>query len=95
MSSALVAPLLSAVSHFTSPHLLPRASSQYFFTAGDTEVRCWTVPSGACAPEAAGVIHTDFERGFIKAEVCAYEDFKTLGNGTKSMVRTGRTRGRK
>ena len=34
------------------------------------------------------MIHTDFERGFIKAEVCAYEDFKTLGNGTKSMVRT-------
>ena len=93
-----VSHLLSAVFHFTcyqlsltSPHLLPRASSQYFFTAGDTEVRCWTVPSGACAPEAAGAIHTDFERGFIKAEVCAYEDFKTLGNGTKSMVRTART----
>ncbi len=59
---------------------------QYFFTAGDTEVRCWTVPAGACAPEAAGVIHTDFERGFIKAEVCSYEDFKTLSNGTKSMA---------
>lgn len=51
-------------------------------------MRCWTVPAGACAPEAAGVIHTDFERGFIKAEVCAYEDFKTLGAGTKSMVRS-------
>ncbi len=38
----------------------------YFFTAGETEVRSWTVPGGACAPEAAGVIHTDFERGFIK-----------------------------
>jgi obg-like ATPase 1 len=59
---------------------------QYFFTAGDTEVRCWTVPAGACAPEAAGVIHTDFERGFIKAEVCAYEDFKTLSGGAKSMA---------
>lgn len=85
-------PVISCFSlHLTLSHLLPRASSQYFFTAGDTEVRCWTVPSGACAPEAAGVIHTDFERGFIKAEVCAYEDFKTLGNGTKSMVRTART----
>ena len=59
---------------------------QYFFTAGDTEVRCWTVPGGACAPEAAGVIHTDFERGFIKAEVCSYDDFKALSNGQKSMA---------
>ena len=46
------------------------------------------MPAGACAPEAAGVIHSDFERGFIKAEVCAYEDFKTLSAGTKSMVRS-------
>jgi len=59
---------------------------QYFFTAGDTEVRCWTIPVGACAPEAAGAIHTDFERGFIKAEVVAYEDFKTLSAGAKSMA---------
>jgi obg-like ATPase 1 len=59
---------------------------QYFFTAGEDEVRCWTIPAGACAPEAAGAIHTDFERGFIKAEVCAYEDFKTLGAGSKSMA---------
>lgn len=65
--------------HFNFPQ-------QYFFTAGDAEIRCWTVPTGACAPEAAGVIHTDFERGFIKAEVCAFDDFKTLSNGTKSMV---------
>ena len=59
---------------------------QYFFTAGEDEVRCWTIPAGACAPEAAGAIHTDFERGFIKAEVVAYEDFKTLCNNTKSMA---------
>lgn len=58
---------------------------QYFFTAGDTEVRCWTIPAGATAPEAAGHIHTDFERGFIKAEVVSYDDFKTLSNGEKSM----------
>jgi len=59
---------------------------QYFFTAGDTEVRCWTIPAGVCAPEAAGVIHSDIERGFIKAEVCSFEDFKTLSNGQKSMA---------
>jgi obg-like ATPase 1 len=59
---------------------------QYFFTAGDTEVRCWTIPAGATAPEAAGAIHTDFERGFIKAEICSYDDFKALSNGTKSMA---------
>lgn len=59
---------------------------RYFFTAGDTEVRCWTFPAGACAPECAGVIHSDFERGFIKAEVCGYEDFKSLCGGQKSMA---------
>jgi len=58
---------------------------QYYFTAGDTEVRCWTFPAGSLAPECAGIIHTDFERGFIKAEVVAYEDFKTLCDGKKSM----------
>jgi obg-like ATPase 1 len=58
----------------------------YFFTAGDTEVRCWTIPGGATAPEAAGVIHSDFERGFIKAEVCSFEDFKTLSGTSKSMA---------
>ena len=59
---------------------------QYYFTAGDTEVRCWTIPAGSTAPEAAGVIHSDFERGFIKAEVVAYEDFKNLCGGQKSMA---------
>ena len=48
---------------------------QTYFTAGPKEVRAWTVPVGATAPQAAGVIHTDFERGFIRAEVTAYEDF--------------------
>lgn len=46
-----------------------------YFTAGVKEVRAWTIPVGATAPQAAGVIHTDFERGFIRAEVIAYEDF--------------------
>uniref|UniRef100_A0A7S3C3C8 Obg-like ATPase 1 n=1 Tax=Prasinoderma singulare TaxID=676789 RepID=A0A7S3C3C8_9VIRI len=53
----------------------------HFFTAGDKEVRAWTVYRGACAPQAAGVIHTDFERGFIKAETAAFDDFKALAKG--------------
>jgi len=48
---------------------------QTYFTAGEKEVRAWTVPIGATAPEAAAVIHTDFQRGFIRAEVVSYEDF--------------------
>jgi hypothetical protein len=50
-----------------------------FFTAGPKEVRAWTVPSGSRAPEAAGVIHTDFEKGFIRAEVTRFEDLDALG----------------
>lgn len=46
-----------------------------YITAGEKEVRAWTIPSGAKAPQAAGVIHTDFEKGFIKAEVVSYSDF--------------------
>lgn len=46
-----------------------------YFTAGVMEVRAWTIPVGATAPQAAGVIHTDFEKGFIRAEVTAYDDF--------------------
>ena len=52
---------------------------QTFFTAGKKEVRAWTVQARATAPQAAGKIHTDFERGFIRAEVTAYEDFVSLG----------------
>jgi ribosome-binding ATPase YchF (GTP1/OBG family) len=48
---------------------------QTYFTAGVKEVRAWTVKVGATAPQAAGVIHTDFEKGFIRAEVIAYDDF--------------------
>jgi len=50
-----------------------------FFTAGEKEVRAWTVRIGATAPEAAGVIHTDFQKGFIRAEVVSYEDFIAHG----------------
>ncbi|WP_087720483.1 redox-regulated ATPase YchF [Salinicola salarius] len=58
---------------------------QTYFTAGVKEVRAWTVKVGATAPQAAGVIHTDFEKGFIRAEVVSYEDFVALGgeNGAK------------
>ena len=48
---------------------------QTYFTAGVKEVRAWTVKVGATAPEAAGRIHTDFEKGFIRAEVIGYDDF--------------------
>lgn len=57
----------------------------YYFTAGEKEVRCWTLYGGSLAPQAAGVIHGDFERGFIKAEVVAFEDFKALAT-SKSMA---------
>src|SRR5690606_35713137 len=50
---------------------------QTYFTAGVKEVRAWTVRVGATAPQAAGVIHTDFERCFIRAEVISYDDFIT------------------
>jgi len=60
---------------------------QSFFTAGPKEVRAWTIMKGATAPQAAGVIHTDFERGFIKAEVCAFDDFKSLHKGESSMAK--------
>ena len=52
---------------------------QSYFTAGEMEVRAWTVRQGATAPQAAGVIHTDFERGFIKAEVVSFDDYVELG----------------
>jgi ribosome-binding ATPase YchF (GTP1/OBG family) len=50
-----------------------------FFTAGPKETRAWTVEKGAKAPQAAGVIHTDFERGFIRAQTIAYDDYVALG----------------
>ena len=56
---------------------------QTYFTAGVKEVRAWTIPVGSSAPQAAGVIHTDFEKGFIRAEVIAYEDFVSLGSEAK------------
>ena len=52
---------------------------QTYFTAGPKESRAWTIPVGATAPEAASVIHTDFEKGFIRAETIAYDDYVRLG----------------
>jgi ribosome-binding ATPase YchF (GTP1/OBG family) len=53
---------------------------QTYFTVGEKEVRAWTITKGMTAPKAAGVIHTDFEKGFIRAEVMKYNDFTTLGS---------------
>jgi hypothetical protein len=64
---------------------------QTYFTAGPKEVRAWTVPAGATAPQAAGVIHTDFERGFIRAEVASYDDFVTHG-GEQGAKEAGKLR---
>ena len=52
----------------------------HYFTCGEDEVKCWTIRQGTLAPKAAGVIHTDFEHGFICAEVQAYKDLKELGS---------------
>ena len=58
-------------------------NQQTYFTAGVKEVRAWTIPIGASAPQAAGVIHTDFEKGFIRAEVISYKDYDHFGSETK------------
>ena len=60
---------------------------QSFYTAGPKEVRAWTIMKGTLAPQAAGVIHSDFERGFIKAEVASFDDFKALHEGHASMAK--------
>ena len=58
-------------------------NQQTYFTAGEKEVRAWTIPVGTTAPQAAGVIHTDFEKGFIRAEVISYEDYENYGSEAK------------
>ena len=62
-----------------------------YFTVGPKEVRAWTVRAGATAPQAAGVIHTDFERGFIRAEVASYDDFVSC-NGEQGAKEAGKLR---
>uniref|UniRef100_A0A4W5K793 TGS domain-containing protein n=1 Tax=Hucho hucho TaxID=62062 RepID=A0A4W5K793_9TELE len=61
---------------------------EYFFTAGPDEVRAWTIRKGTRAPQAAGKIHTDFEKGFIMAEVMKFEDFKE--GGSENAVKVSR-----
>ena len=58
-------------------------NQQTYFTAGEKEVRAWTIPVGATAPQAAGVIHTDFEKGFIRAEVIRFKDYEALVSEVK------------
>lgn len=64
---------------------------QTYFTAGPDEVRAWTFMRGSKAPQCAGIIHTDFEKGFIRAEVIKYDDYVTLGgeNGVKEAGKLG------
>jgi len=64
---------------------------QTFFTAGPKEVKAWTTRAGATAPKAAAEIHTDFEKGFIRAEVVSYADF-VAGNGEQGAKEAGRLR---
>ena len=61
----------------------------HYFTCGKDEVKCWTIRQGTLAPKAAGVIHTDFEKGFICAEVIKYDDFKALGS-RQEVVKQGK-----
>jgi ribosome-binding ATPase len=82
----------------TEPALAPLARAAYhtlglasYFTAGEQEVRAWTIPIGATAPQGAGVIHTDFERGFIRAEVYSLEDLEKFG-GEKEIRAAGKLR---
>ena len=57
-----------------------RLGLQTYFTSGPTETRAWTIKQGMSAPQAAGVIHTDFEKGFIRAETISYDDLDSLGS---------------
>ena len=57
---------------------------QTYFTAGVKEVRAWTIEKGMTAPKAAGVIHTDFEKGFIRAEVISYDNYVKYGSESKA-----------
>lgn len=65
---------------------------QSFFTVGPDEVRAWTIPVGATAPQAAGVIHSDLQRGFIRAEVVAYDDFMAAKGDMNAVKAAGKMR---
>jgi ribosome-binding ATPase YchF (GTP1/OBG family) len=83
--------MLSSVG-LEEPALAPLARAAYrllglqsYFTAGPKEIRAWTIPVGATGPQAAGVIHTDFERGFIRAEVYSVDDL--VQHGSEKAIR--------
>jgi ribosome-binding ATPase len=80
-------PALNALAR-AAYHLL---GLQSYYTAGPKEIRAWTIPVGATAPQAAGVIHTDFERGFIRAEVYSVQDLVELKT-EKAIKESGRMR---
>jgi len=63
-----------------------------FFTVVSNEVKSWVIPAGSKAPKAAGTIHKDFERGFIRAEVVSYDDFVTCGSSLSSARAAGKLR---
>ena len=83
----LEAPALSTIAQAAYKTL----GLQSYFTAGEKEVRAWTIPVGATAPQAAGVIHSDFEKGFIRCEVFSLEDLEELGN-EKEIRQAGKLR---
>lgn len=91
------AEMLEAVG-LTEPALAPLARAAYrllglssYFTAGQIEIRAWTIPAGATGPQAAGVIHTDFEKAFIRAEVFSVEDLEAFGS-EKAIRENGKLR---
>jgi GTP-binding protein YchF len=86
-SVGLSEPALGAVARATYRTL----GLQSYFTAGEKEVRAWTIPVGATAPQAAGVIHSDFERGFIRCEVYTLDDLETY-KSEKDIRSAGRLR---
>ncbi len=65
-----------------------------YFTCGPKETRAWTITKGTKAPQAAGVIHSDFERGFIRAQTIAYEDFVTYGEAKAKELGKARDEGK-
>lgn len=67
------------------PRCLRRRCTQTYFTTGEKETRAWTIRAGMTAPQAAGVIHTDFEKGFIRAETISFDDYVKFSgyNGAK------------
>ena len=86
-SLGLTEPALTVLAHGTYELL----GLHSYFTAGEKEIRAWTIPIGATAPQAAGVIHTDFERGFIRCETYSVDDLDEYGS-EKAIREAGKMR---